>query len=122
MNRRDNRLKLRRLMSRLFGLALVLVGLFMATTASASTPTLHATDTIEATSPCDEACGADSAEDLCPDDCPDCTQCHSVAPTLLMRITPFQTGALPHSRDSIPVASVTPSNLGQRLFRPPQTI
>lgn len=118
----NNRLKFRAFWSRLIGVALVVFGLFLA---SASAAPLIASTASAAEALCDEPC-ADHAQDercdddLCPDDCPDCTHCHSVAPMLVTRVSPLNITALPHSRDALPYASIAPSGVGQRLFKPPR--
>lgn len=120
----NNRLKYRAFWSRLIGVALVVFGLFLASAATTSHATSAAPspDTLAATSPCEDKCPSESAEDLCPDDCPDCTHCHTVAPTLVTRIAALNITALPHSRDALPYASIMPSGVGQRLFKPPRHV
>ena len=122
MHYRPDSLKFRIFWSRLISAALVVFGLLMATAAVASNPPTdaHTGDALAQASPCEDKCPGDAPEDLCADDCPDCTHCHSVAPTLAAYFAGVHVHPLPNSKDPIPVASIAPSNLGYRLFRPPQ--
>src|SRR5690554_948212 len=122
MMSRPDRLKSRIFWSRLFGVALVIFGLILASAA------MMAQSVSAADLPCEEAseddpCDDDSCDDdLCADDCPDCTFCHSIAPSLSVRICALHLSLLPHSKELTPYASLAHSSAGPRLFKPPQPL
>ena|SRR5690554_5985895 len=112
---------------RLLGVALVVFGLVLASAVAGSEGASAAElpcDDVSQDCPCDDdACDDDACDDdLCADDCPDCTYCHSIAPSLSVRICALHLSLLPHSKELTPYASLAHSSAGPRLFKPPQPL
>src|SRR5690554_1605454 len=117
---------------RLLGVALVVFGLVLASAVAGSEGASAAElpcDDVSQDCPCDDdACDDDACDDnacdddLCADDCPDCTYCHSIAPSLSVRICTLHLSLLPHSKELTPYASLAHSSAGPRLFKPPQPL